>query len=61
VAQAATFENILTLEGDDIRNDVVDLPPPVISPGVVNEENPREHQLRMQKLGIIASRAITYR
>jgi phospholipase C len=35
-AQAATFENVLTLEGDDIRNDVVDLPPSVTSPGVVN-------------------------
>jgi hypothetical protein len=35
-AQAATFENILTLEGNDIRNDVVDLPPSVTSPGVVN-------------------------
>jgi phospholipase C len=35
-AQAATFENVLTLEGDDIRNDVVDLPASVTSPGVVD-------------------------
>ena len=30
------FENVLTLEGDNIRNDVVDLPTSVTSPGVVN-------------------------
>lgn len=35
-AQAATFENVLTLEGGEIRNDVVDLPAFVTSPGVVN-------------------------
>jgi phospholipase C len=35
-AQAATFENVLSLEGKDIRNDVVKLPPSVPSPGVVN-------------------------
>jgi phospholipase C len=33
-AQASTFDNVLTLEGAAIRNDVVDLPPAVISPGV---------------------------
>ncbi len=33
-AQAATFDQVLTLEGANIRTDVVALPPPVISPGV---------------------------
>lgn len=33
-AQAATFENVLTLTGANIRNDVVNLPDPVISAGV---------------------------
>lgn len=32
-AQAATFENVLTLTGDDIRTDVVSLPDPIISAG----------------------------
>jgi hypothetical protein len=33
-AQAATFENVLTLTGANIRTDVVNLPDPVISAGV---------------------------
>jgi phospholipase C len=33
-AQAATFENVLTLTGANIRNDVVNLPEPVVSAGV---------------------------
>jgi phospholipase C len=33
-AQAATFENVLTLNGKDIRTDIVNLPDPVISAGV---------------------------
>lgn len=33
-AQAATFENVLTLSDDDIRTDVVSLPDPVISAGI---------------------------
>jgi phospholipase C len=33
-AQAATFENVLTLTGEDIRTDVVDLPDAVISAGM---------------------------
>jgi hypothetical protein len=33
-AQAATFENILTLTGANIRTDVVNLPEPVVSSGV---------------------------
>jgi hypothetical protein len=33
-AQAATFENVLTLTGADIRTDVVNLPEPVISGGI---------------------------
>lgn len=35
-AQAPTFENVLTLEGDAIRNDVVALPDVVIAPPVVD-------------------------
>ena len=35
-AQAATFENVLTLEGNDIRDDIVPLPTWFTSPGVVN-------------------------
>jgi hypothetical protein len=33
-AQAATFENVLTLTGANIRKDVVNLPDPVISGGI---------------------------
>ena len=52
-AQAATFTNVLTLEGDDIRNKLVDLPAPVISPGVVDisaaEQRPTDLSVLMAK------------
>lgn len=35
-AQAPTFESVLTLEGDDIRKDVVNLPDVVIAPPLVD-------------------------
>jgi len=41
-AQAATFENVLTLEGAAIRNDVVDLPDAVVSPGVADIQAAQE-------------------
>jgi len=33
-AQAPTFDDVLTLTGDSIRNDVVELPDPVVSAGI---------------------------
>lgn len=58
-AQAATFENMLTLEGDQIRNDVVDLPPVVVSPGVV-DINASEEQRGPTDLSVLMARAMYY-
>jgi len=35
-AQAATFDHVLTLEGSDVRTDVVELPDAIISPEIVD-------------------------
>ena len=35
-AQAATFDHVLTLEGNDVRTDIVELPDVIISPGIVD-------------------------
>ncbi|HUA97561.1 MAG TPA: alkaline phosphatase family protein [Terracidiphilus sp.] len=58
-AQAATFENVLSLEGSDIRNDVVNLPPPVVSPGVVDISAAEEHRSPTDLSALIA-RAMHY-
>jgi phospholipase C len=58
-AQANTFEHVMTLEGDDIRTDVVDLPPAVVSPGVVDlsaAEEPRGPT----DLSVLMARAMDY-
>ena len=57
--QAATFENVLTLEGDAIRSDVVDLPLPVISPGVVDVKAAEEVR-GPTDLSVLIAKAMNY-
>jgi len=60
-AQAATFENVLTLEGDDIRNDVVDLPNPVATGGIDISEMVAVPMLREPTdLSVLMARAMKY-
>jgi phospholipase C len=58
-AQAATFESVLTLEGNQIRNDVVDLPSVVVSPGEVNIGASAE-QRSATDLSVLMARVMNY-
>jgi hypothetical protein len=58
-AQAATFDHVLTLEGDDIRTDVVDLPPALISPGVANVGGD-EKRRGPTDLSVLMARAMSF-
>lgn len=58
-AQAATFDQVLTLEGNDIRTDVVKLPDAIIPPGIVNikaAEEPRSPT----DLSVLMAKAMDY-
>ena len=57
-AQAATFENVLTLEGDNVRPDV-DLPPTVASTGVV-AINAAEEPRSPTDLSVLIARSIQF-
>jgi len=58
-AQAATFENVLTLEGAAIRTDVVNLPVPPIAPGET-DINASEEPRGPSDLSVLMARSIEF-
>jgi hypothetical protein len=59
-AQAPTFDDVLTLTGSAIRNDVVNLPVPVVSPAAGVAIQASAEVRRPTDLSVLFARAMNY-